>query len=88
MFRQKTLCSQTLSTALYDDVILNKTRDYLFFTSKDVAYSCKISLSLSSIMLLIFTDLNIVGRVSKVENQYIYCISCKGKFFNNSFYKT
>ncbi len=79
--RVKTLSSETFPTAMRDDITLSSAADYEIFlpstlsdsfTSAEYASAYKISRELSSLTLLILTELNVVKRIGKAGNAYVY----------------
>ena len=64
-----------------EEVCIERREDYMQFipfdllepfTTKDFSKSAKIPLSLAQTVLLILTDLEIVDRVGKQGNSYLY----------------
>ncbi len=77
----ETLSGETVPTKLCGDITLSSPYDYEMFlpstlpelfTSAEYASVCKISRELSGLTLLILTELDIVRRIGKIGNAYVY----------------
>ena len=77
----ETLSSEKVPTALYGDTTLSSPKDYASFlpsglneqfTSADLAALSNIHRSFASLMLHVLTDINVVERIGKTGNSYLY----------------